>query len=371
MRNAALIVALSCSSLLLVPTGAGAAPRADRDREPPMLRIGRSSPAIERVTILRPSPESEATKVFLVLALDDGSRGIVSQPLRPQAESSATSGQSVMWTIDLSRGTYTLRETEPSERDLAFVEEVRRRWGAVPGDRDVHAEWEDWGEEAEAGYAYMHAAETWEPAAYIGFAPLNRTEVEIAWSECGTTFPRLYLDGFLPRCWANPSTLGIGLTSWSTLSCQPDHPGSSSEWGLSGGVAGTYINWDWNDPNEPTFSYHDVSINAEFGGDGWGWVYQQEWGENARLLSGKEFAGTVWPRLASCKYRGGGSGGGGGDPGDPSDPGDPGDPGGPGGGSTWNCVPVSDGETGEYLGDCCGFTAEQIIDCAAEYLAAE
>jgi hypothetical protein len=286
---------------------------------------------------------------FAVLVYSDGERVITSTPPKADRGARRMHGEAVEWSVDLIRGTYTAKRAAPTERDLAREQQMRDKYGAVPL-QEEHALFE----EAGSGYSYLHAAETRDPA----FITLTRTEAEIGWSQCGTAITSLLrLDSFLPYCYANPLT-ALG-TSWQTTACFPSSPASASA-SLNGQVGGAYINWDFGDNDKATFAYQTVSVSANSGGYGTGWVSQSQSGEFSWLLHGRDFAGTVYTRPSSCDR--GPTGGGG--PGD----GD-GDPGGdPGGGSGPTCVNVYDGVSGDYLGECCGYTTIQIVECAAGYL---
>lgn len=216
-----------------------------------------SASRLEKVIALRPSEESQVKRDFFVLVLEDGRRVVTNQARRLSSADPRATETSIEWTVDLLRGTYTAKETEPNERDRRFVARSKRRH---PEARDLGASPDK--SAANAGYYYLHAAETWEPGAYLGFAGLTRTEVELAWSEC--TNGRLYTDGFTPRCWANPYTFVA--TTWFNDQCQSSSPQPSAEWLLNGSVSGSYHNYDFWDDDEATYSKEKVTVEAHNGG---------------------------------------------------------------------------------------------------------
>lgn len=329
---------------------------------PPEVRRG--EPVLRKVIVLRPSAASESEMNFFATEMSDGSRAVTMRLPQRSVGSPALYGKPFRWSVDLEAGTYTTTWDALNERDLQFVDRIRKRYGLESETRPrVQTN-----SEPTVGWVYSHAAETWEPGAYVGFAGLTRTEAELAWSECsnGTMFN----DGFYPSCWSNASTFAA--TTWFTNSCLPRHPASSSEWSLDGSVTGYYSNYDFWDDDKWTYSTERVSLSAYSGGWADGYVSHILSGEWASLLSGRDFPGPLLTRPSSCPYRyptsGGGGSGGGGTGDDGSGDGGTGD-GGTGGSDPWTCVDVEDGTTGDYLGTCCGYTTEAILDCAAGYAA--
>ena len=353
------------SFLLIVPaSAAGARPSSPNPLAGTIARLERSHVSLSRIVILRPSPESEMKKDFKVLEFSDGSRAVVAGS-KPDVAAPRLYGQPFMWSVDLDRGLYTVKKTALNERDLDLVRRVRERNAREESAARLRRQSEtfDDGGESGTGYSYMHAAETWELGAFFGAAPLTRTEAEIDWSQCGTQLTHLQLDGFLPNCWANADTFVH--THWSTTGCTPYEPPDTG-YQLSGSIEGSYINWNFMDSSQATYAFQAVHVIANSGGDAYGWVYQYQYGEFSSILVGREFPGSVYTRPSSCYSSGGGGGGGGGDDGGggSGDPGGGGDSGGGGGA----CVPVYDGSNGDYLGDCCGATTDEIISCAEGYL---
>jgi hypothetical protein len=355
MHRRTVSLVFSVALTMVFSVAATAAPDRDRPRfsDP---RLVRADATLARVILLRPSRDNEVKKDFAVLVYADGHRVITSAPLKGQRGTPRVAGEAVDWSVDLEHGTYTAKRAAPTARDLVREQQMRDKYTAQQG--RVQTDDYDTG----AGYSYLHAGETHDP---VGIT-LTRTEAEIAWSECGTTVTGLMrLDAFEPSCWANAHS--ILDTSWANTACFPSSPADTGA-SLYGQVGGAYINWDFLDNDKPTFAYETVYVGASPGGHGWGWVSQAQSGEASGFLSGHEYAGTVYSRPSSCDRGPTGGGGSGDDPG--SGPGDdPGDGSGPGGsGSGQTCVGVYDGVSGDYLGQCCGSTTVEIVECAAGYL---
>ena len=320
------------------------------------LLLRAKKPNLKKIILLSPAADAEVKRNFAVLVWSDGQQSLVERP--GPRDGSPRADRAIAWSVDLRKGTYTTKLVPLSERDRAQSERARERAGAQAALRRSSLS-DDFGNN---GYSYSFATETWEPGAYFGFQGLTRTEAEIDWSECGYA---VYLDDFLPSCWANSQTFAY--TTWYTRSCTANRPVGSSTNLLSGDVTGAYINWDFGDDNQATYVTERVHIDAYGGGYAYGWSNRTKAGEFNWLLSGQDFEGMVLTRPSRCSSPGGNNGGGGGSGPNPGD-----DNGGPngdgtiGGGET--CVEVDNGVTGELLGYCCGTTTTQIVDCAATYL---
>lgn len=361
------VYAVLCLFAAVTTTTAFGAGR-DRSAPDPILRRA----AKVKITVLRPSPESEVRQNLVVVTRPDGSRQVISRP-RHSLGSPNLQGRPVQWTVDLQRGTYTAKWSEPTERDLEFAARARQRYEKEDQSRNQGDRFEPRSEnQPTTGWYHTYATETLEPGAYVGFAGLTRTEAELSWSQCSNG--KLFTDGYFTNCWSNASTFVN--TTWYKFGCLPYEPPSESDFQLSGSVTGYYGNADFWDDSQWTYSTETVRVFAHSGGRGSGNSSHSFSGEFSLLLSGRDIPGTTRTRYGSCPNRyptppptGGGSGGGDegdGDDGD-GDDGDDGDGDGDDGGG-WDCAEVYDGESGKYLGDCCGYDIYEILDCAVQYL---
>jgi len=322
-------------------------------------------PRVTRITTLRPAPDAEVIRDFLVVETSDGQKSVRSAP-READVAARPADRAYTWTVDLKRGTYSTRRSELTAADRAMRERARGRVAGAAGRRfDVGAECEefqtsdDWipcnGDNSGTGWRYAIAHETWQPNSVYGSSAATRTELNVDWKSC---HGRLELESFSGQCYTP------AFNTWRYVSCgrQPPYPTSFGI--LDATVIGNYQNYTLGDPAVAT----NVSEQVEFEGSvdgGWGTSSFLVYGEMAGFLTGRQYESGPHPYYAYCDSYGGGGGGGGGG----STPGG-GDGGGGGGGTGGGsyCVPVYDGESGEKLGDCCGTSNTEIVNCAKQYI---
>jgi hypothetical protein len=287
------------------------------------------------VRLLRPQPGSEVPRTYAIVQYANGREALVSHARYHVGE--APPALAVEFHVDMERGTYFTRRT----LDREPVSDSFPR--AVP--------------HSGTAYGVEHRVETWEPARY--FFPvevLTRTIARLGWSVCGTEIdatPRYVTHA--NSCWANPNTFLPGsLTSWHTSGCLPimnDH----GSW-LYTSTRGSYWNSDF--PSIPKYTYAtDTASVSAYGHRYDTWMIHEDSGGFASFISGHDMT-LLFPVTDNCPTPP--PGGGGGDD-------DDGDDGGSGGGGE-TCVPVYDGVSGDYLGQCCGETTLEIVECAEGYL---
>jgi hypothetical protein len=292
---------------------------------------------LKRITILRPTPDAQVQRPYRVLTWDDGSETLVfSRSFKMGKGQSLPQGESIAFEIDLPHGTY--RTTLESAHE-----------GKTKKPRSL-----EFSDSSGTGYSMSYGVETWEPARYvIPVDPLTRTLVNMDWSDCPND--TLVLNSASPSCWANSNTF-VG-TVWFMDACSGWS--STYKWGASASAAGNYHNDNFLlGLLGRTSVYAEADAYVEIGGFTSGAYIHLATGKVSGLLSGHEVWGVPMANYPNCPSGGGGGGGGGG-----SDGG-----GGGSGGGGWGCAPVYDGVSGDYLGDCCGYTAQDIVDCAMAYL---
>lgn len=311
----------------------------------PVLR-GQPAHDLVSLEVLRPEPESEVQRTYLLGHRADGGTVLFGQRRFRVTEGGPVQSDvaPVEFRIDAERGTYWARPIpSPRGQDLTSASQAL--------ETDL---------EQNQGYYFRYYVETWEPARhFIPVAVLNRTSMEVEWSECFDEygFYDIQLDTVWEDCWANPQTFVY--TTWYNNLCQA-YGGSPWAW-----VDAHYYNYDFGFDFLRTDV--DLTLNSIIEGQGYinAWFSFFPSGEAASFLTGVEGPedwGYTFDRCpAPPPTSGGGCCTGGGD-----DGGDGGDGGSTGGSET--CVPVYDGETDEYLGDCCGETTSEIVSCAEGFL---
>lgn len=299
----------------------------------------------QRIVVLHPAPDAEVIATVRIVEWSDGRREVVRS--LPEELNPSDDVQATAWTYDLQKGTYTSKRVQPSKQTLERA--AARRQQRAPGRFRVTAE-DDGGLMKRS---FLYAVETWEPGAHAGAQALNRTEMEMAWSECADGWS-MQLDRFRGRCRANPDTFVH--TTWYVDHCS-EAPPSGRAGAFYASASGVYHNDDFSFDSLRT----DVSVQLN------AYVTRgltpmlsftpQASGEGSGLL---RFVDEYWPDA----YPGSTCG--------PTTPSGGGDGGGEGGGDDdddeYNCVPVTDGETGELLSICCGKTVEALINCAGQFL---
>ncbi|HEX7152315.1 MAG TPA: hypothetical protein VF618_12575 [Thermoanaerobaculia bacterium] len=311
----------------------------------------------KRIVVLRPAADAEVVAKVHVIEWSDGRREVV----RSLAEATNRTDeiQSVQWTYDLAKGTYTSKRVPPTQAMLDRVAAHRRKYGARFRTATEDAT-------GLMQHSFLYAVETWEPGAYVGFAGLNRTEMDMAWSECSDGWS-MQLDRFAGRCRANPDTFVN--TTWYVDSCY-EAPPTSRAGAFYGSVTGSYHNDDFYDDTQRTWASQQLNVYVTRGLSAYVSHIPSFNGEGSSLLSSHEEYAPYSSPGSSCYTPPGGGGGGGG-----TDPGDGGGGGGGGGGGEGGggdddatCVLVTDGSTGELLGICCSNTTEGLINCAGALL---
>jgi uncharacterized membrane protein YgcG len=311
----------------------------------------------QRIVVLHPSAEAEVIANVRIVEWSDGRREIVRS--LPEALNPTDEVQAISWTYDLGKGTYTSKRVQPSQQALERAAARRRQRGQ--GRFRIAAQ-------DEAGLmkrSFLYSVETWEPGAHLGAQSLNRTEMEMAWSECSDGWS-MQLDRFDGRCRANPDTFVN--TTWYVDSCYKAPP-SSRAGAFFASVNGEYHNDDFGFDSLPTSVSVQINAYVTRGLTPSVSHTYQNWGEGTLLIHDvSEYWPEAWPgsNCAGTTTGGGGSEPGGGDGGG----GDGGTGGGGGDGGDDDditCLLVTDGSTGELLGICCGDTTESLINCAGQY----
>ncbi|MCB1037184.1 MAG: hypothetical protein KDD47_25370 [Acidobacteria bacterium] len=200
-----------------------------------------------------------------------------------------------------------------------------------------------------SGHWLQAVIETMDPIAIA----LTRTTVSVAWADCPIEPEFLYGGG---SCWAaNPSILG---THWFVQSC---YPGPDDGLLLSKDISATYFNDDFLSNSLRTWvdvfaRLHGGSVSSPVLD-----VFHTASGEAASFLSYRVYFNSGF-ETGTCSA--GNPGGNGGNDDDGTNGGGDSNPPPGGGGGTTTCLPVYNDDTGEYLGECCGETTLEIVECA-------
>jgi hypothetical protein len=352
------------------------APGALHHRAFSQLAARKKGLALSRVTVLRPAPGNEVIESHTLLQWSDGSRTLVtkSEPKAPRRLTSDTD-------IDLQRGTYKTMIRPPADGAGSDSPEGASERFRTGSDSTFNR----------MKFWYEAKNETWEPIKlltallnYLGlnpgipdYEPVTRTISRIQYTACpGGT---IKLNETIPVCQPYVETF-IG-THWFQDLCLPIRQSNAFYGELY--VSGNYHNDDFPGilalvqlplgvanpfqffPTTTTGVFDTVDVWTDSDGivgqvythdvtGPYGVLLSQHRSEDFGALPGGDcgFLALPFPPAG-----GGGSG---------SEP-PPDSPDGPSGGPTV-CVSVHDGLSGEYLGDCCGGSVEEIIDCATNML---
>ena len=304
-----------------------------------------NEPRAKRITVLKPAEDAEVLGDVFVIELENGGRTLAMEPGKGfKAE------QAFDWTVDLERGTYTTKIAKPNAADLALRERLRddgntggRRFRAASqcSEYDTGDDWIPCDDEERAqGWRYILAHETRYQHPIQGPLSASRTEAELHWKACNGT---LQSDFFGKSC--------LGFSPWFQNLCVSYEPGSGST--LDAEVLANYVNTSLWDPSRETGITERVRFQAHLGGATPQVHASVMYGEVGGWFTGHTFI-TEGQYQAYCS----GTGGGGANTSS-------------GGLVTYSeryCVPVYEGQTGLYLGDCCGYHNHEIINCAKGYL---